>query len=202
MEQRTVMSPKPITVIWDAGHDTNLNTGASANGLDEQTVTMDPKDPIHGLVQRAVHLCHMKGIKTYLTRQTPNERLGYDDRLERLAALGGDYLVSFHCNASGDVRANGVEIFYAIGDGRSRKFAETVEKALKKKFPTLIFRGVKDDTKTKRKVNGLLRIGQHSVDKAAILIEVGFLTNPEDAKLLKSRMFRQDFVSTVVNCLT
>ncbi len=104
-----------------------------------------------------------------------------------------DIFISIHCNAA-DSTARGTETFYCQGSSTGRKIAEYVQKNLVSAMAT-VDRGVKDDTQTQ---HGRIHVLRNS-DMPAILIELAFINNPNDAELLRNR--QNDFAKAIVKGL-
>ena len=108
-------------------------------------------------------------------------------------ATDADIFVSVHCNAANGT-AKGTETFYCQGSSIGRKIAEYVQKNIISAMKT-VDRGVKDDTQTQHGRIHVLRCS----DMPAILIELAFIDNPNDAELLCNR--QNDFAKAIVKGL-
>lgn len=104
-----------------------------------------------------------------------------------------DAFVSVHANAAGNVwnsKVKGIEIFYRAGYKEGKKLAQDVQEYLVKGTP-LINRGLKTDN---------LHITRES-KMPAILIEGGFMDNPDEAKLLMSDAYREECAEEIARGL-
>ena len=108
-------------------------------------------------------------------------------------ATDADILVSIHCNAA-SAAAKGTETFYCQGSPEGRKIAECVQKEIIAAMGT-VDRGVKDDTHTQHGRIHVLRASK----MAAILIELAFISNESDAKLLRNNQV--EFARAIVKGL-
>ncbi len=170
-----------MRVALDAGHGARRgrpSTGACANGLVEDEVALD-------FVTRVGHHLRRSGHETIYTRPT--------DRLVSLSARGRiarsrdcDLFLSIHCNA-GPAAAHGVEAFVVQGDQRSREVASALLDAVS--AHGMNDRGVKWDSRSQHSRLRVLRDTYRYMP--AVLIEIGFLTNSDDAILLKNRLCRE-----------
>lgn len=112
------------------------------------------------------------GLQVTLTRDGDVEQAGkrYQWRLDK--ATGSDVLVSVHVNASDKPTANGFQVFYKPRDAGSKALA----KAIQRQNSLFKDRGIAE--------------GRYTVLQrfkgAAVLIEAGFITNPNDLNLLQS----------------
>ena len=112
---------------------------------------------------------------------------------DRANATDADIFISIHCNAANGT-ARGTETFYCQGSSTGRKIAEYVQHNLISAMGTSD-RGVKDDTQTQHGRIHVLRCS----DMPAILVELAFIDNPNDAELL--RTCQNDFAKAIVKGL-
>lgn len=98
-----------------------------------------------------------------------------------------DVALEIHADAASNPSVRGASIFYIANNDERRNHAELLLVGLLRRVPQLPNRGVKPDSAT-----GLGRLAfcrQTSV--ASLLMQVGFLTSPDDRALLQTR--RRDF---------
>jgi N-acetylmuramoyl-L-alanine amidase len=99
--------------------------------------------------------------------------------------------ISFHCNASAIQVPRGISCWIRAGDSEDRNLAQTMIQSLRKlPFPMPIWgvSGIFEDTQSHVKKIAILR---SSGSVPSVLVEVGFLSNFQDATLLKDPKFRQ-----------
>ena len=166
-----------IKIFVDQGHNPqNPNAGAEANGVREQDVTYEVG------VRLAELLRANPNFEVRLSRNTPTEQLGTSNATSlaaRVNAANGwpaDYFISLHCNASTNTTASGSEVYV---------YSETSPA-----FPLgeAILVGLQNATGLR---NRGMRINQglyvlRRTTMPALLVEMGYLTNPEDARLLST----------------
>jgi N-acetylmuramoyl-L-alanine amidase len=164
-----------IKVYIDQGHNpVNPNAGAEGNGLREQ-------DLVYTIGQLlAERLLSNGNFAVRLSRPTPQTQLGTSTstslaaRVNDANSWGADYFISLHTNASDATTASGSEsLVYATGT-RAAALAQDIQKNLTA-ITGLPNRGVK------------ARPGLYVLRKTtmpAVLIELGFITNPGDAALM------------------
>lgn len=105
-------------------------------------------------------------------------------RVQRANQAHADYFISVHANAFGNEwnSANGMESFvYDLSDKKTTALAKCVQHELIK-ATGLRDRGVKE--------NGELYVLRKTT-MPAVLVECGFMTNPQEAALLKSDGYRR-----------
>ena len=102
---------------------------------------------------------------------------------------GADLFVSIHCNAFNGV-ANGAEVLTYPDDTEGHKLAACIQRQLVETF-ALTDRGVKDRDNL-AVLNG--------TDMPAVLVEMAFIDNPDDAILLRDR--QDDFARAIARGVT
>ncbi|MCL2873771.1 MAG: N-acetylmuramoyl-L-alanine amidase family protein [Defluviitaleaceae bacterium] len=177
----TPMSPRQRyrhVVLLDPGHGGD-DPGASANGLVESELVLD-------IVLRVLDMFDgSNGIKAYSTR-IDNTRVNNVQR----AVMGNqaaDLFVSVHFNSvdlernPAAISANGTEVYYFHRDGvPNRLVAEVFQRNLVNRLATND-RGVR--------TNSFTVLTNSTIP--AVLLELAFLTNPEEAARIGTNEFRQ-----------
>lgn len=125
------------------------------------------------------HVFHNAGIEVYLTRDDSSDVTPVGKRDNKATAAGCTHFLSLHCNA-GPIGATGTETFYRD----DLKFASRVQSAALRALG-LRDRGVKKETASQHK-----RLAVLDFAGDACLLELGFISNPADRKLLGSRDVR------------
>ena len=164
-----------IKIYIDQGHNPqNPNAGAEGNGLREQ-------DLVYTIGQELATLLRRNGnFEVRLSRPTPDTLLGSTNATSLAARVndanrwGADYFISLHTNASEQSAATGVE-GYAYAQG-TRGFA-LGEDILTHLSDTT---GLRNRGMKARPSLYVLR----KTSMPAVLVELGFITNPRDASLM------------------
>ena len=166
-----------MKIYIDQGHNpVNPNAGAEGNGLREQDVTYTVGRLLADELDSA-------GIETKLSRPTPQTQLGMSNasslaaRTSEANRWGADYFISIHTNASEITTASGSEAFtYSLGSTASALAGNILYRmSLSTGLPN---RGVRP-----RPSLYVLR----KTSMPAVLVEIGFITNPYDAELMSTR---------------
>ncbi len=159
---------RKILVVVDAGHGGH-DPGANVGKLREKDFVLKASKMLKKKLENA-------GFKVYMTRDKDRYVKLYD-RSGVANQLKANLFISLHVNAAGNPKARGVEVLYADDKKRNnKKFARYVQNEL---------------IKATGQVNrGIIRRNDLVVTRTtkmdAILVELGFLTNPGDkAKLLQ-----------------
>ncbi len=160
-------------IVLDAGHGKS-DPGTSGNGLIEKELNLD-------IALRVYDLLEADGrVKVYLTRGDDS----YPTNINR-AKMGNevaDLFVSIHHNAAvGNTKAKGTEVLFAVhktdvaGKLTSKSAAQFMQNYVINALGT-VDRGIKERS-------DLIVLNQTTIP--AILIEIAFLSNEEDAALIK-----------------
>lgn len=171
-----------MKICIDAGHNySGYDTGVvGVGGIKEQDITFDIANKLKSLLLSV-------GNTIVMTRNLKEENLGTDvnSSLKKRADICNknncDLFISIHCN-SGSAKANGTEVLIPGKGGKAEEYATKVADSICRGLDTTN-RGVRVDTE----YLGYKLYVLHNTDCPAILIEVGFLTNAEDADKLLNR---------------
>ena len=171
-----------MKIAIDAGHGKDGDPGAvGPSGLKEAEVT----ETLAGILGNYI-VCI--GHEAYLTDRS----LFSSERAVKAAEDGCGLLISLHTNA-GSSQARGVEVWFAHGNEEGKRLASMILGVLTAETGALS-RGVKDDADwlfpkepTWRGGMGILR----NFSGPAVLLELLFISNPVEEKLLASPDFQQ-----------
>ena len=172
---------KDKIIVIDPGHG-GTDPGAIGNsGLKEKDVTL----PISKLIKKALE---DKGAKVYMSRTTDVDvcRPGASDRDELQARVNAaeknncDAFISVHVNASVKKDVGGISTYYYPKTQYDSKLASVIQNKLAKNFGVTNL-GVREA--------GFYVIKRSSMP--AILVELLFISNNKEEKLLQSSWFRK-----------
>ena len=164
-----------IKIYIDQGHNPRSpNTGAEGNGYTEQDIT-------YAVGQSLASLLRNNGnFEVRLSRPTPETQLGTSNasslraRTNEANSWGADYFISIHTNASNSSSASGTEALVYNAPSVASELGEDILVSLNE-ATGLPNRGIK------------VRPGLYVLRKTqmpAVLVELGFITNPYDANLM------------------
>ena len=167
-----------IKIYLDQGHNpVNPNAGAEGNGLREQDVVFRIG------VATAALLNSDPDFEARLSRPTADTQLGSSNASSLAARVrdanewGADYFISLHTNASDLTAATGSEAFVFDLGNRATGLAEDILQALQEQT------GLNDRGVFARPSLYVLR----RTAMPALLLELGFITNPRDACLMNEQ---------------
>ena len=187
------------TVVLDAGHGGEDGGAVSADGAVEKDLNLE----IALLVKE---LLVANGINVILTRSTDtllyDKTADYQGRKKVLDLAArrkiaeetpNSVFVSIHMNTYPMSTCRGLQVWYSPNDPRSKVLA----KELQETVSSLI---QKDNRRTiKSATSGIYLL--HKLQSPAILIECGFLSNPEEAKLLKDSEYREQLAFAIFSAI-
>ncbi len=186
-----------LTVIIDAGHGGEDGGASSAAGLTEKDVNLD-------IAHLLADMLEANGIDVILTReddrllydrnadyQGKKKRLDFAARLKIIEDNPDAIFISIHMNSFTDPRYSGLQVWYSQNDPSSLRLADIIQKNNKEMLQE------QNNRKTKSAGSSI-----YLLDKAkcpAVLVECGFLSNPEEAARFESNEYKQN-VAFVIFC--
>lgn len=152
----------------------------------------DPGAVGNGLVEAEVALAIGERAAKYLQAVGYQTKVFQFDGLHTICddanAWGADFFISLHCNAAASPRATGTETFFWNG-GHGRKLAAKIQNQVADSLGT-VNRGTKTANFTVLAYT----------DMPAVLVETAFISNPQDAELLRDR--QDDFARAIARGVT
>jgi len=118
--------------------------------------------------------------KVLLTR-TEDLFVGLAQRAAMANAWGADVFISIHCNAASNDAAHGWEIWTSPGITGADRLATTIAQEWRKAFPKQTMRADWSDGDIDKEAGFTVLM---KTRMPAVLIELGFITNRKEAKLL------------------
>ena len=161
--------------MLDPGHDASKHSGATANGVREEVVTLKIAEYCKEVLEQ------YSGVSVYMTRTDGNcpypDTNSIDDILKRVEwakTKDADVFISFHINSSVSGAAQGAEVYYPQGEENAQELAKDIVGELAKLG--LKNRGDKGDDS--------YAVIRHSKRNGfpGLIIEHAFVSNVSDAK--------------------
>ncbi|MDQ0208479.1 N-acetylmuramoyl-L-alanine amidase [Alkalicoccobacillus murimartini] len=165
------------TIVIDPGHG-GSDPGAVANGLQEKDVVLD-------VGQRAADKLSASGANVIMTRST-DEFIQLEERAAIANRANASIFISIHANAAAATSASGTESYHFPTSTNGRSLATSIQTELINELGTRD-RGVKDANFS------VLR----NTAMPATLLELGFITNSDEAERMKSSSFRESAANAI-----
>lgn len=194
------------TFILDPGH------GGLVNGVYVTPGKRSPVFPDGSVLYEGVNnrknveavkkLAESEGLKV-VDIVNSNKDVSLVTRVKNANLYGTDAVyISFHSDAVGDgktwEKAKGISVFTSIGQTKSDKFADIVFDKLKRAFPTMTMRECRVDGDSDKEHNFYVLV---KTRMPAILLELGFHTNLEEARFIQTEEFRNLMARAVVDSM-
>lgn len=165
-----------IRIYIDQGHNPTSyhNAGAVGNGYYEQDITFNVGKLLAERLKAdgRFAVCLSRPFSTTVLGTDNDSSL--DARVEGAKDFGADYFISLHTNAYTNDTANGFEIYTVKDNDESYRFGDYLRPYLAA-ATNLRDRGMKQSSDIRVLTNATM---------PAILIEMGFISNPADASLM------------------
>ncbi|WP_416148259.1 N-acetylmuramoyl-L-alanine amidase CwlD [Salipaludibacillus sp. HK11] len=184
-------------MILDPGHG-GIDGGASSkSGLLEKDVSLEISLHLRDFLQEAGALVVMtreedKDLAASDTKQVRSRKV--EDLKARVSLINesdADFYISLHLNAIGEPRWSGAQTFY------NRAIEEN--EALAKHVQNELVRNLENTTRLAKPIHNVYLIQQAAIPGA--LVEVGFLSNPEEAAALATEDYQQKIAASIYNGL-
>ena len=175
-------------IILDAGHGYPDEGAISKDGTSESSINLDIVLKLQGLLEQS-------GCEVILTRSDENgiydansnsikEKKISDlkNRVNLINKSNADLLVSIHLNKFSESKYSGWQTFYRKKDDLSKNLAISIQKNLNLSI------------QKENKREALSIENKYIIDKTSIpisIVECGFLSNEEEANLLKTDEYQQ-----------
>ena len=180
------------TVVIDAGHGGVDGGATSCTGVLESQFNLE-------IAVKLNDLMHLLGIQTYMIRETDcsiytqGETIAQKkisdlrERVRIVNSVEDSVLISIHQNHFSDSKYSGAQVFYPATIG-SRELSTKLQENIKNTLNPGSHRGIK-------KADGIYLM-QH-INCPGALIECGFLSNPQEEFLLRSKAYQQKMCSVI-----
>ncbi len=157
-QEKPKVPPIKDKIVIDPGHG-GSDYGAIREGINEKDITLD-------ISQRVATMLKARGYKVALTR-ADDTYLGLQERCDFTETENPEIFVSIHVNSAVATEPNGIETHFYHDN--SKKLADVIQKHL-----------IRDiDTKDRGVIKSKFYVINHT-EVPAVLVETGFLSNPQE----------------------
>lgn len=131
------------------------------------------------------------GATVYMTRETHEVSISNQERTKMMNELGVDLLLRIHCDASDNAGTTGIGLFVSQSYGlpeQSYQYAQIIQPILCDAVGAQNRGIVQNDNYT----------GQNWAEVPCIMIECGFMTNPEEDRLLNDPAYQEKLAEGIM----
>lgn len=185
------------TIIIDAGHGGIDGGATSCTGVLESRFNLEICMRLNDLLNFLGHRTMMirtEDISVYTAGQTIAQKKISDlkERVRRINETENALLLSIHQNHFPDAQYSGAQVFYADTEG-SAAFAKQMQETLRKNLNP-------ENNRLEKRCSGIYLM-EH-IQCPGILIECGFLSNPEEEARLRSEEYQKKLCSVIAAAVT
>ena len=184
-----------MLICIDAGHGGEDRHNRGENGYVEADGVLDISLKLEKMLKYS-------GYDVVMTR-TKDKTVSLQERSRISNEADADLFLSIHTNAADDTSVGGIETFYTSDCEDAKKYADIIQNNLIKDTE-LNDRGIKT-RKVDNPSSNLHGKDYYSViretDAPALILELGFHTNPTEEKLLLETEFRHLLAESIYNSI-
>lgn len=191
---RPVSVTRAAPLILDAGHGGEDGGAVSVTGVPESRVNLE-------IVQKLRDTLALYGVNPVVLREEDvslhdpeastlreKKRSDLKNRVRAVEAVEGGTLLSIHQNSYPGSQYRGAQVFYAPTGG-SRELAELLQTALREELQP-------DNDRQAKPIPESVYLMNH-VSCPAVLVECGFLTNPEEEARLRDGGYQRQLAAVL-----
>lgn len=174
---------KKIVVI-DAGHGGNDPGKVSADGTQEKDINLEIAKYLQDYLiaqDYTVYLTRDSDCGLYDPSASNKKTSDLQHRIQFFKDKNASYVISIHQNSYSDTIQHGAQSFYHTGSTSGKRLAESIQTALLKIDP--------GNTRSAKSSDSYYLLKNSSMP--AVIIECGFLSNPEETALLKDANYQK-----------
>ena len=177
---------KGKTIYIDPGHG-GRDPGATYKELRESDINLQISKYIKEELEKNGAIVYLTRIGDYDLSENNAGNHKKNDLTARARLINEsncDMYISIHLNSDPSPTWNGMQIFYTNNNKKNKNIAETI----------------KEQLKLKRKIKELNNMYLfEKIKQPGILIEAGFISNPNDRYKLKQTSFQQELSKNITN---
>lgn len=178
--------PSDRVIAIDPGHG-GKDPGTIQNGVNEKDINLAVSHKLNEGLRN-------KGYTTIMTRED-DTFIELKERANIANRNGADLFISIHSNSHPNSSVSGVQVLYHSKDKTNVTKEETYKLANIIKEEIIKGTGAKDKGLVPREQTVVIR----DTNMPAVLIELGFLSNPKEAELLKDESYQYLLVESIIN---
>ncbi len=178
---------KKPTIVVDAGHGGEDGGAVGVNGLVEKDVKAANFPVV--LVREGDYSVGDQSLGTIAERKRSDTK----SRAQLVEETGECVLISIHQNKFEQSQYSGAQMFYSPNNPESAALAECIRQSVADSLQP-------QNTRQNKEAGEDIYLLSH-VQVPAVLVECGFLSNPEEAALLGQESYQRDMAAAIYNGL-
>lgn len=191
-EKTETLAALPVSdriIVVDAGHGGMDGGAESASGIKEKDINLNIAKYLKSYLEQG-------GAKVIMTRESDVSLHENDDaairsrkrqdllkRREIANTSGADMLLSIHLNQFEQSKYKGAQVFYETSSPKSKLLAASVQSSMRENLD-------KSNTRAEMKIASS-KLQFQNLNLPAVIIECGFLSNPEEALMLNTPEYQE-----------
>ncbi len=187
------------TIIIDAGHGKPDGGAVSSNGVEEESLNL-------AIALKLRNALESQGYQVIMTRET-SENIADEEQkislremkasdLENRVKIANenkaDFMISIHMNQFPKSNSWGWQTFYSRNSIQGKKLAQLIQKKIGKYI-------ARENKRTALPIDGIKIVDQTNLP--VIIVECGFLSNPEDLQLLQTEEYQHQLVNGIIEAI-
>lgn len=187
---------KKYKIVIDAGHGLPDGGAVSEDGILEANLNLE----IATKLQEELESC---GYDIVMTRATENNIADGDkqnsireikvsdltNRVKIANEENSDFMISIHMNKYSESKYWGWQTFYSKNSESGKKLATLIQNSISKNID-------RENKRTPLSIEGIKIVDKTNIP--VVIVECGFLSNPDDLKLLQTEEYQDSIVNGIV----
>ena len=185
-----------LVVVIDAGHGGNDPGKIGFDGCKEKDVNLQIALCLKAQLQaRSVTVILTRDADACLATDGATNKKVSDmhNRVSIINQAGADYMISIHQNSYPEPDVSGPQVFFYSGSEQSEQLAAGIQEQLIKRL--------KPEKEREIKPGDELYILKNSACPA-VIVECGFLSNPEECENLQQPAYQQEVAAAIARAVT
>jgi N-acetylmuramoyl-L-alanine amidase len=178
------ITSRPKLIYIDPGHGGSDGGAVGYEGICEKDIVLEIGKKLKHFLEQAGYEVLMTRTGDYDLAGSDSENRKRDDIYRRVDLINSTnclLYVSIHANKFSDPRIYGAQVFYKANSKEAQELAESIQEAIKALLQNTdrFAKSIED----KYLIDNVRRKG--------CLVEVGFLSNPEEARMLENEYYQE-----------
>lgn len=180
-------------ILIDAGHGGIDGGAVSSSGVVEKDVNLSIALKLKEVLESGgykVHMTRSEDSGLYTEGKTIREKKREDlaNRVKLKESTKADIFVSIHQNTFPESKYKGMQVWYAPNSLESKTLADLMQNKFKENIDT-------ENTRMPKDAGTQFRVLRNQSNTASVIVECGFLSNPDECSKLASEEYQENFAN-------